>query len=231
MVMFSGSIPGLDKIFIKETDIRRTVLIAGESGCMKSTFTYSLLSNLLEKTGEKALYLTLEEGKDSLMANLKSVGATISPNIKIIDYRVIRAQFKSEKQNLDYIYMIDTLISSYKRQVGDSFKFIILDSLGALYSLLAVKDPRSDVYIFFNLLDEKGLNSFVISERSLLDSSMGTETYLSDGVIELGYLETQRSVKRYIQVKKMRACHHRMEKFSIEVKEDGIHVMGPMYGY
>ncbi len=47
--------------------------------------------------------------------------------------------------------------------------------------------------------------------------------------IELGIVEAAEGIKRYIQVKKMRACRHRMEKHQIVVEEKRLSVLGPIY--
>jgi len=55
------------------------------------------------------------------------------------------------------------------------------------------------------------------------------ERYLADSIIELGIVENQERVKRYIQIKKMRAVKHKMEKHQLIVGKDGLSVLGPVY--
>jgi KaiC/GvpD/RAD55 family RecA-like ATPase len=55
------------------------------------------------------------------------------------------------------------------------------------------------------------------------------EHFLADGVIELGLIEAADGVKRYIQIRKMRAVNHKMEKHQLAVGEQGLSVLGSIY--
>ncbi len=89
------------------------------------------------------------------------------------------------------------------------------------------------MYNFFRFLKKNGLVSFIIMERSLGGESnlLGNEGFLADGIILLGLDEYNGRLVRYIQIEKMRATKHSMEKFGIEVREDdgGIHILRPIF--
>jgi KaiC/GvpD/RAD55 family RecA-like ATPase len=55
------------------------------------------------------------------------------------------------------------------------------------------------------------------------------ERFLADGTIELGMVEVNGVVKRYIQILKMRATRHAMEKHQITIDENGLNILGPIY--
>lgn len=86
---------------------------------------------------------------------------------------------------------------------------------------------RKDSYHFFTLLRNSGLTSFVTLETDGLGFT--PESFLADGVIEMGSTETHEDVIRYIQVKKMRAVKHSMKKYQIIVESDGLSVLEPVY--
>jgi len=232
--VFRDSIKGLDKIF--KTDIDHTVALAivGEGGTLKSSFAYSLIAAQCERDDTLGIYITLEEGGQSLNYNLESLGIDIEERLKIVDYNSLRRKFRGEEKHLAFLRMILSIIISFKRQNPERFQYVVIDSLGALYSLVDIDDPRREMYHFFNTLRENDLTTTIIMERiGLTESYAGAETmlFLVDGVIELGVVETTQNVRRYLQIKKMRAVKHDMEKFVLDVGDNGLMVLGPLYGY
>ena len=91
------------------------------------------------------------------------------------------------------------------------------------------------MYHFFLSLREEGLTTFLIMEspQSSLQGQFTewhqSERFLADGTIELGMIEGNGVVKRYIQILKMRSTRHAMEKHQIVIDEDGLNILGPIY--
>jgi len=48
-------------------------------------------------------------------------------------------------------------------------------------------------------------------------------------IVSLGLDRTKGKVTRYLQVEKMRACEHSMEKHAIEARRGGVSVLGPIF--
>lgn len=232
--MFRDSIKGLDKIFKTDVNHTLTLAIVGEGGTLKSSFAYTLIASQCRNNDTLGIYITLEEGAQSLHLNLQSIGIPIEERLKIVDYNSLRRKFRGEEKHLAFLRMILSIIISFKRQNEERFKYVVIDSLGALYSLVDIADPRREMYHFFNTLRENDLTTTIIMERiGLTESYAGAESmlFLVDGVIELGVVETTQNVRRYIQIKKMRAVKHDMEKFVLDIGDEGLEVLGPLYGY
>lgn len=124
------------------------------------------------------------------------------------------------------------MLRHFKEEKGDAFEVFALDSLGALYSLMEnVDDMRKRMFYFFKLLRDLDLYSFVVMERSLGGEAnlLGNEGFLVDGVIMLGMDRKRGKLTRYMQVEKMRACEHSMEKHALEVGGNGLKVLGPIF--
>ncbi len=68
-------------------------------------------------------------------------------------------------------------------------------------------------------------------ERALDGESqlLGNEGFLVDGIIMLGLDRSRGKLVRYLQIEKMRACEHSMEKHALEVDKEGIKVFGPIF--
>ena len=119
--------------------------------------------------------------------------------------------------------------SKVKKTKSPAITCFALDSLNALYSLIDLdrRQMRNKLLEFFTILRKKNLTSFIVLEMS--DVSYSEEFFLADGVIEFGITQSsEKSLKRFIQVKKMRATKHSLDPFVIEVGKKGLHVVGKL---
>jgi KaiC/GvpD/RAD55 family RecA-like ATPase len=92
------------------------------------------------------------------------------------------------------------------------------------------KDMRKKMFYFFKMLRDNNLTTFIIMERSLSGESqlLGNEGFLADGIMMLGLDRQRGKLMRFLQVEKMRASEHSMERHAIEVGKNGIQVLGPL---
>ncbi len=231
---FRNSVDGLDKVIRSEITPPKVILVTGPPGSMKTSFCYSLMSKYLKETGEFGLYTTLEETVQSHIRNMESIGVDLSLNMQISDFtdlREIDAVVGPDDQT-DYIAFIEKMITHFRKVHGAKFKVFALDSLGALYSLMDKSDNmRKRMFYFFKMLRDNNLISLVVMERSLGGDSqlLGNEGFLVDGIVMLGLDRSRGKLVRYLQVEKMRAVDHSMEKHAIEPRKGGITVLGPIF--
>jgi KaiC/GvpD/RAD55 family RecA-like ATPase len=72
------------------------------------------------------------------------------------------------------------------------------------------------------------LTSFVVLELDE-ETKYSEEFYLADGIIEFGITSaSQDTLKRYIQIKKMRATNHSLDPFLLEIGKSGLKVVGKL---
>lgn len=237
--MLRDAVEGLENVI--ETEIPRgsIILIAGSPGCLKSTFTYDLFSNYLSnKKDEFGIYITLEETIESHLRNMNSVGIKIPKNLFISDHSDIRKQFEAEAlMHVDYLEMISGVIEHFQEEKGDKFTCFALDSLSALYSLIKINsfdELRIKLYHFFKELRKHDLTSLLIMEMPEFGmvpeyEFSGSESFLVDGLIVTGEVETKQDVLIYLQVKKLRAAIHSRKKHLLEVGDTGLSILGPIF--
>ncbi|MFQ5986161.1 MAG: RAD55 family ATPase [Thermoplasmata archaeon] len=231
--MFRKSLPGLDRVFQTEIEPPKVILVTGPAGALKSTFCYATMSRYLKQTGEFGLYTTLEETVASHLRNMESLGVDISLNMQISDFTDLRDIDKvmEEGDQADYLQFLEKMIAHYRKVHGKNFALFSLDSLGALYSLMADTDHmRKRMFYFFRLLREQDLLSLIIMERSIGGESqlLGNEGFLVDGIVNLGLDRIKGKLVRYVQVEKMRAARHSVEKHLLEVGTGGLSILGPL---
>lgn len=231
---FRSSIDGLEKVIRTEIAPPKVILVTGPPGAMKTSFCYALMSKYLKETGEFGLYTTLEETVQSHLRNMESLGIDISLNMQISDFtdlREIDAVVGPDDQT-DYIAFIEKMITHFKKLHGPKFRVFALDSLGALYSLMENNgNMRKRMFYFFKMLRDNNLIALIVMERSLGGEShlLGNEGFLVDGIVMLGLDRSHGKLVRYLQVEKMRAVEHSMEKHAIEPRKGGLTVLGPIF--
>jgi KaiC/GvpD/RAD55 family RecA-like ATPase len=213
---------------------------------------------LKNNKNEKGLYVTLEESKKSHMDNMRSLGISIVKRLKISDLASFRAHIGFEDMDyLDLIKQrakgsvgtennkTSTSINSEsdnlknrKSEVSTTSKKTVklpiscfaLDSLNALYSLIGLEKHtmRNKLLEFFTFLRKHKLTSFVVLEMPQ-NQQYSDEFFLADGVIEFGITKaSQDTLKRYIQVRKMRSTKHSLDPFLLEVSKNGLQVVGKL---
>lgn len=226
---FIDSIDGLNQVFDTDIPKKSVVIITGGEGTVKSGFTYSLMSNYLEQSGEFGLYIILEQSKQSHVENMESMGIKSSKNLMIADISDYRMDYSDEK--IDIIDFIAKTVEMYKKRFGDKFSTIALDSLGAMYSLMftAPHELRRETYQLFEYIRREGITSFIILEKHDCigenAQTTGMEGYTADGLIELGMKLNQNDALRYLRVRKMRATKHSMRPHIFRIGDHGIEVI------
>ncbi len=228
--VLKGTIRGINQIFTTDIEAPMVILVTGPPGSMKTSFVHQVMTLYLEKSGEFGLYATLEQDVKSHLRNMESVGIDISLNMQISDYTDLR---RGGNGSLDYLEFTHDMVKHFKELKKDKFTVFGFDSLGALYSLMK-KDKdnmRQEMFHFFSSLRDFNLISFVVMERSIGGESnlLGNEGFLSDGIVYLGLKRKQGRLRRYIQIEKMRACRHSMEMYAMDVHDDGLVILGPIF--
>lgn len=230
--MQKAVINGLDKIMFMEIPKSSVILVSGAEGTLKSGLVFNMMANHVKASKEHALYITLEQSAASHLANMKSLGINKENNLHIFDYRDMRLEWIDSE--LDLVKLTEEVLDSYIDKYDDLTLFA-LDSLNALYIISGQETMRNRIYNFFTHIREEIVTSFIIMEsaQSRMNGQLihfpQTENFLADGIIELGMIEGNAGVKRYIQILKMRAAKHAMEKHQISVEENGINILGPIY--
>ena len=231
--MLRDTVKGLSEVFKSDIPHGFIILVAGDVGTLKSGFVHDVLSNYLTKRkNEFGVYATLEETKESHLRNMASLGIRKPERLQIFDYQDIRKEWRKEEPELSMVGITEEIIKFYKDEQGDKFTVFAFDSLNALQSLTKIENVRRESYHFFTLLRDSGLTSFIVQETPTFVGEHREhvpESYMADGVIEVGVVETPEAVTRYLQVRKMRAVEHSMRKHQLVVTKEGLEVLGPIY--
>lgn len=181
------------------------ILLSGPSGTMKSSLAlYILLSNSLSE-GKSALYVSLEETRESLERTMKGLGLEAQSDF-IVDVGKLRSEHPEAEVAEDWIGILREYIR--QRTEADQISLLALDSLSSLYSLASLEEPRRELFHFFRFLRDEGLTSFLISDNESSRSFPYAEDSLVDGHFHLDYLKENGDFHLVLRCVKIRHVHH-----------------------
>ncbi len=193
-------------------------LICGSAGCMKTTLAYSILYNNAVREGLNGMYITLETDIESLKLQMKRLGmGEDTKTLIIVDHKMIgRESERDMRFELNWMKRIVNYVKDMRRK--KDYELVAIDSLNALYSMTAVKNPRMEIYNFFEDLRGIGTTNLLISEAHRSDgrfSEYGIEDFLSDAIIHIDVRRKRDLLERYLGVIKMRYTKHDLQYFPL----------------
>jgi circadian clock protein KaiC len=202
------------------------VLVVGPSGSLKSSLVYRVLHEGA-RAGATSLFLSMEQSRESLQRQMMSFG--LDPDdaktLHVIDVRALRRELEERDELPNWLIGLKRQLARYKEEVGCDL--LAVDSLDALYALTPFKNPRNDIFQFFEELRDLGATTFLVSEQPRDRSAFSryqVEEFLADGIVHLRIREmevgTTTTVRRYLGIVKMRGIAHDLDYYPLLV-EDG----------
>ena len=195
------------------------VLVSGGPGSMKSSLVYSIMYHNALNHKTKSLYITLEQGRESLLVHMKNLGFDVdrvTEYVYIADLSYLRKQIegRSEGKWLDVFKL-------YAKNLKKSIDYSILavDSLPALEILADVKNRRRELFDIFEWIRGLETTTFIITEPYTKGEIFREEEFLADAVIKIEKERRGRNIDRIIYVDKMRATNHTTECFVLTFRD------------
>jgi KaiC/GvpD/RAD55 family RecA-like ATPase len=231
-------VDGLDELLEGGIPAKHVVLVCGRAGSMKSSFCYYMLHKLSEKQSRKTVYMSLEQSRQSLLKHMKKLGlkkdsakgmmVSDMDDLVVVDMAALRKESASDTvENINWPKSIINQIKSYKESFGCDA--VVIDSLSALYSLTTFKNPRSDLFFFFEKLRDVGVTVFLISEmfgeNQTQFGQYGVEEFLVDGIIHIKTEEYSNRANLFLGVVKMRETNHPRDYFPLIVDQFGFGIV------
>jgi KaiC/GvpD/RAD55 family RecA-like ATPase len=227
-------VQGLDEKMDGGIPSEHIVLISGRAGTMKSSIAFSLLFNQAKHEGKRGIYLTLEQSRNSLIEHMIRLGFDPkeikgSGGIIVIDMARLRKEMESQEKDeeINWPQSIITTVNNYKMKFGCNI--FVLDSLAALYSISTFKNPRSDVFMFFDKLRDLNITTLLVSEmfepEKLSFGMYNVEEFLADGIIHLQMERDKRNVNLFLGVVKMRKTSHDRAYYPLLVSKSNFEIV------
>jgi circadian clock protein KaiC len=218
-------IQGLDDMIQGGIPRRHLIVTIGSAGTGKTTFGLQFLHHGLERDDtEKAVFITLEQSHDAIMATADERDWNFAEheaedNLAIID--------------LDPVEMANSLqnIQAELPQLIKDFGAdrLVLDSVSLLEMMYDNQAKRrTQVFDFTRSLKKAGVTTMLTSEASESHeyaSRHGIIEYLTDAVFHLRYVRQEtRETRMAVEIQKIRNANHSRETKPYEITGEGISV-------
>ena len=198
------------------------VLIMGEPGTMKSSLAYSILHHNA-KQGKSGLFVSLEQSRKSVITQMASLGMVydeVDSNLSILDLSILRKKMKLGKKSWMEVFKMYAV--NLKKSMN--YELLVIDSLTVLELLSAFREPRIELFEFFEWLRDMNVTTVMPTEMTTKGDVLTPygEDYLADGII---HLKMERvgdiNIQRRIRMVKLRATKHSANFFSLLHYDDG----------
>ena len=187
------------------------VLLAGESGTMKSTIAFNVLYQNALREDRHGTYISLEQGRENLARHLTSM----SLNPRDVDDKVSLVDLGMIRRNLDgmadktWLEIFKMYASNLKRTLA--YDILVVDSLPVLEVMARFENPREELFQLFEWLRDLKATTILISELKPGSDDFGKngEEFLCDGIIHTKMERVDdANIQRRIRCVKMRATGH-----------------------
>lgn len=208
---------GLDPALEGGIPRAHVVLLRGPTGAMKTSLALHILAKN-RAAGMRALYVTVEEGRDSLLQTMRRLGLGETEDF-LVDIGRLRTDHAGAEEVRDWMHVLQDYLA--RRRERDPLGLVVIDSLNALVSLAQPADVRGELFRFFNFLRSLGVATIGVVEESPTRAAFESDAeFLSDGLLELRFSGAgEGRVKLLVRCAKMRHTNHSRDYF--ELLHDG----------
>ena len=219
-------IEGLDEMLFGGIPIGSTVVVMGSFGTGKTTFGLQFLSQGLAE-GEKGIYISLEEDRESILADAEAHGWDLRSKLNEKQLEIVKLEPNDAKVT---IQRIKSELPDFIKKFGASR--IVIDSVSLLNLLFDTDhDRRTNLFNLSQMVKRTGATLIMTAEvkdDNPFASRDGLIEYVADGVISLRYLEMQsrNELMLSLRIIKMRRTEHsrKITPYSITNKGLEVHV-------
>ncbi|HQN76585.1 MAG TPA: KaiC domain-containing protein [Methanomassiliicoccales archaeon] len=219
-------IEGLDEMLFGGIPIGSTVVVMGSFGTGKTTFGLQFLNQGLAE-GEKGIYISLEEDKESILADAEAHGWDLRSKMNEKQMEIVKLEPNDAKVT---IQRIKSELPDFIKKFGASR--IVIDSVSLLNLLFDTDhDRRTNLFNLSQMVKKTGatlLMTAEVKDDNPFASRDGLIEYVADGVISLRYLEMQsrNELMLSLRIIKMRRTEHsrKITPYSITNKGLEVHV-------
>jgi len=217
-------IEGFDEKLNGGIPCKNVVLIAGEPGTLKSTIAFYILYHNALRDNIPGVYITLEQGRESILSNMEGIGldySRVEKKLSVVDLAMLRKHLASLGE---HTWMEIFKMYADNLKATTDYELLVIDSLPVLEMLAELKNPRNELFHFFEWLRDLEVTCFVITEMkpNSLEYCHYGEDFLADGILHVKMEQVDEvNVQRRIRCVKMRNTNHSTNFYTL-ILEDGV---------
>ncbi|MDM8535555.1 circadian clock protein KaiC [Desulfobacterales bacterium HSG17] len=217
----SSGQPGFDEILGGGYRRGSCVLIAGGSGAGKSIIAATFTRHIC-MAGEKTLYVSLEEARDSFIANMLSPGIDLNPALKNGSMKFI-SNIPESMGAEEHLFNLNKHIETFK---PDHF---ILDAISACARMGTAQVGFDFLIRLAGICKRKGITCIYTSQTDIssgLSNMSGNDiSSLVDSMILLNMAEIRGEINRTMLVFKSRGMKHSNQYREYCITDNGIQLL------
>ena len=222
----STGIEGFDALVEGGLPRGSLVLIAGNPGAGKTSFSAKYLYHGATKYDEPGIYVSFAENREAFFANSARMN---------MDFEALEKQHKFE--------LLDFATPTMEKSTGDiltlvlgeliriNAKRLVIDSFSALSQSFKLPiDARAALHtVLGKIVRLAGCTTLLVVEKPLGETRTGTgmEEFVADGVVNLTLEQERGNLNRKIQVLKMRGTKANTRQLNYEIGDNGVTVSEP----
>jgi RecA-superfamily ATPases implicated in signal transduction len=208
------------------------VAVVGEPGTGKTVFALHFAWEGV-KEGDKVIYVTTEESRESVIRQAKMFGMRLGEAVDEGKVIIIDALLKSQGdewslEEIDVETLVNKVIEA-KRKLGYGRSRLIIDSMSTFW-LDKPALARKYSYAVKRVLYRWDFTVLMTSQYAITTSSAfgwGLE-HVADGIIRFGRRIVSGELKRYVLIEKMRQTPHDLKVHYIDIVDGrGLVILEP----
>lgn len=217
--LLSTGIAGLDELL--NGGIRKTnsVLIAGVPGSGKTVFGLQYIFAGAQR-GEPGLFISYEEGQDSIIEYAESFG---------LDFRSFIQKGLITVLSISVVDKMVTFAPVIDMIRKNKIQRVFLDSitLFEFVDTMSAMSFRREIIEFIKIMKELGVTLVASSEKKVANIDVveyGSQDFLFQGLILLTKVRKGASFERCLCISKMRGQSHQLGIYPFSIDEQGVQV-------
>ena len=216
------NISNFDKLIGGGFEKNSSNIIAGGAGSGKSIFATQFLVEGIKK-GEKGLYVTFEEKKESFYKNMKNFGWDLKNYedkklFTFLEYTPVKVKTMLDEGG-------GTIESTIVRQ---GVARIVIDSITSFVLLFDKEiEKREAALALFNMIGGWNCTSLLTLEEDFSETkelTSKTMEFESDSIILMYFPSEKGERNRYLEILKMRGVKHSKKVHKFEIRKNGIYI-------
>ena len=216
----SSGIPGLDDLIEGGFPVPSTVLIAGEPGTGKTTFSVQSLFHAAREGGVGIYLAAISEPPwvvQSFLSNFAFYDADLVDTNKVV-FADVGSSLVYEPENL--MERLQHIVETYQPTR------LVIDPITPIREILERKgiNDREFMHNLFAYLKTLSCTTLITAEQNYATIPLSLEGYMVDGVIVMSYPEEEGIRRKYIEVLKFSGTDHVTGRQLLDITHEGLSV-------
>lgn len=222
--IISSGVLELDAMLYGGIERGTVTIISGPCGVGKTTLGLLFMKEAATR-GERSVFYTFEESKESILHRSETINIPVASMIKQDMFSLIKVE--------PLQYTASELTSIIRREVEENnARVICLDSVSGYRLALKGEDLIIQLHALSRYLMNMGVTVILINEvENITGNFSATEigiSYLADNIIFLRYLEMAGELRKSIGVLKKRLSDHEKLLRELEITSQGVKIGKPL---